>query len=518
MEFRYLESDEIPKLSWCGCLEKGNDEVFVVHGNGVETTDRCFHEGVWSGQFADHAIDQAIMMSGSGARVFKDDVLFVTPSHLGEKIYTAQRGSLFYAANSLTCLFAALGEKPSIDEPDYHFRVLESYRRGNSVECIDLKTDSGNSIQIRNTANFYVGRDLQIRVTPKPVSPFPKNFDIYIESLREVSARLIANATDVQRKQSFIPLTTVSVGYDSTAVAALAVSLGYSDALCIQSTLEDGRSVAERLGMNVMTIDREAFMRKKCNSSEFYVLGLGHASVFSEVESELSGRLLLTGYYGDSIWSLNREIFEGAEISSMPTPEGISHAEFRLRVGYCTMALASFGAEHGVQIQAVSRSREMRAWQTRPRSYSRPIPRRMVEAQGVPRGFFGQVKKATGHVFISDSMSPSLKREFRNFLAQIPETLLEDRRSLAARAGGFGIKLAYFVLSKVPRRFVQFHRSIQRWRYVARTHWLWASKELYAYHWAIEKNIPRYHAVRKKLDDLLCKPCKQTPSHKEARD
>ena len=497
----YIESLEIPRGSWCGRLRQNSEQFVVVHGCDVETTNRSFHEGVWSGDFAEHAIAEAVMMSGSGACVMEHGILFVTPSHFCERIYTARRGATFYASNSLVFLLAALGEKPDLTEPDYHFQFLESHRRSQAVEYVDLRTNSGDSIQIRTDANFMVGSDLQVRTIPKPAPPIPKTFEIYHKSIQETLGTLLANAIDAKRKRSYCPISTVSSGYDSAAVATLAVSLGFVDAICFVSEQEDGRPIAKRLGMNIMSIDKEKQGIPRTENSEFFVLGMGHAANYGPLESLIAGRLMLTGYYGGYIWDPECEVFRGSEMPSIAITEGTSLIEFRLRVGFCLLPVPAFGIKHAATIQALSKSEAMRPWRTRPKKYSRPIPRRIVESAGVPRELFGQSKLATGHFRPGEALGPGLKREFESFCKQIPIDLDAQQRSWMRRGKSLAIKLLYSASRVVPRGCHDFHRGMQRLRFGRLTHWGQFRRRLYLYHWALERNLTTYQSGA----DLLSK-------------
>jgi hypothetical protein len=66
-------------------------------------------------------------------------------------------------------------------------------------------------------------------------------------------------------------------------------------------------------------------------------------------------------------------------------------------------------------ITAISLSPEMQPWSVAS-DYDRPIPRRIVEAAGVPRPLFGQRKRAQVR-FYGDPRSPVLRTQFREYLA-----------------------------------------------------------------------------------------------------
>src|SRR5690606_32543664 len=72
---------------------------------------------------------------------------------------------------------------------------------------------------------------------------------------------------------------------------------------------------------------------------------------------------------------------------------GLGLTEIRLEAGFIHAAIQFLYARSLPDLVAISNSLEMRPWRTF-NDYDKPIVRRIVESEGVPRHLFGQRKKA----------------------------------------------------------------------------------------------------------------------------
>ena len=70
--------------------------------------------------------------------------------------------------------------------------------------------------------------------------------------------------------------------------------------------------------------------------------------------------------------------------------------EFRLYRGVFHCPVPFWGMRHLRELWEITASEAMQSWAV-PGDYDRPIPRRIVEEAGVPRGAFGRRKKNTSH-------------------------------------------------------------------------------------------------------------------------
>ncbi len=129
-------------------------------------------------------------------------------------------------------------------------------------------------------------------------------------------------------------------------------------------------------------------------------------------EDDLPAKMLVTGTWGDSIWGLGSDVPSGLPVRVL---FGKSLTEFRLRVGFAHLPLPFIGGRFAESAKGLSRQPEMRRYSVGG-DYDRPIPRRIVEEAGVPRGAFAQRKLATSPLLkdydrlFADSMTVVMRR------------------------------------------------------------------------------------------------------------
>ncbi len=207
------------------------------------------------------------------------------------------------------------------------------------------------------------------------------------------------NAADSRRKSPLSTLSTLSSGYDSACGTVIAHSLGCKEALSIEKAskfsieIDDtGRNIAESLGMKHHIIDGSAYLSKDYNYEAEFISGhpTGEDIALASAEPMLVDRLLIVGHHGDKVWSpglTNALDFKRGDAS------GGSLHEFALRIGMVVLPLPFIGAQWQPKINQISESSEMKPWSIGGH-YNRPIPRRLIEEAGIPRGSFAQEKKA----------------------------------------------------------------------------------------------------------------------------
>jgi hypothetical protein len=259
------------------------------------------------------------------------------------------------------------------------------------------------------------------------------------ESFADYRARLSAAlASAMANAPRFRAVAMISSGYDSASMATLARELGCLRAVTIpvgkpvrgsDSVRDSGETVGRMLGMQVAAYDRLAYMtRDDLPEAEFLSSGMSAEDVvFSGMEPSLRRSLLVSGFYGDSMWWSHipsRPLFWRLEQA------GASLGEFRLRVGFVHAALAWFGASERASVRAITVSNEMRPW-VLGMFNDRPIPRRILEEAGIPRGSFADAKRATSASIHSDgprALSAATVRSLRDFAAAEGRTLAFHRR------------------------------------------------------------------------------------------
>jgi hypothetical protein len=250
---------------------------------------------------------------------------------------------------------------------------------------------------------------------------------------------------------------------------------------------DSGEGIARARNMDIKVYRRLAYMdRDDLIEADFLASGMtGEDVILSSAEDELRHRLLLTGYFGDGMWWLHRP---KRTLMWRLEQAGMSHSEFRLRVGYVHVPLPWFGAPQMLSAERISQSDEMRPW-VLGMDNDRPIPRRILEEAGIPRGTFADAKRA-----------PSAQIHTRGPDALAPAT----RASLARFAALEGKSIEF-----QPHSFARWRRGAMK--VAKRLHWqglrTWAERPRRRYQrhqpeignlilrWAVEQVKPRYRAV-----------------------
>jgi len=490
MRFSFRHIDRWPPLAWLARCLKGSDTCQVQHGDRVEIRRDWFCEAVWPDEFENGGFDRTDLVAGSGARIRDDRVIFVSSGNTVDRLLWLDTPNEAFVSNSLACLIAASGVL--IDESYPHFyedfssimKGLHQYKRTISTNAGDI------GIQIFDNIEWN-GRTLATRIKELQPRDFG-NFSNYEAFLLHNLGELSRNISSAGRQHKYRFLATISAGYDSPSVAALAKRVGCTEALCIDRDRfgeeEKGDVVARSLGMQTTVIPRDSW--RELDGAEIPFLaadGDAESVPLATAHSRLEGAVLLTGYHGDKMWAkhtkdLSDNIVRGDH-------GGLSLTEFRLWAGFIHCPITFWGVRQIRDLNRISNSDEMRPWDVG-EDYSRPIPRRIVEGAGVPRGLFGTAKRASavGH---TEALSPHSLEAYKAWLGR--------RRMVWIRRGRIPPLLSdrYEDLSQSVRHTV--HECLKRlpvlWR-LAADDALESPSHLrrYVFAWALSILIERYRA------------------------
>jgi hypothetical protein len=422
IELSYRLNDNWPPGAWIAHGRRGSAEVEVTHGSGVLVSSDWFGEIVWAGPFADADFDLTDIVFGSGGRLRDGGLTFVSSATTVDRLQALERGSDFWVSNSLACLFAATGAMPDRRYLNYarDFRTithgLKGHRRSIPTTAEPVRLVYFNNLRWDASRLAEVAK-------PNPHRDF-SSFPQYRAFVDEALAKLAANMGDATRALPYQFLGTVSSGYDSPAVAALARGHGLTEVITFTEArsgqADSGAAVAEALGLKVRAFPRDGWQRN-CNvpaSPETPFLasdGKGEDVFFRAAEPLLRGRVLITGFHGDKMWdsattALGPDIVRGDQ-------SGLSLTEYRLWAGFVHFPLAFLGVRQIRDVHALSHAPELAAWDVGG-DYTRPICRRVVEEAGVPRGAFGQEKKAASvhFYYVGNFLSEGSTRDFLAWL------------------------------------------------------------------------------------------------------
>jgi hypothetical protein len=205
-----------------------------------------------------------------------------------------------------------------------------------------------------------------------------------------------------------------------------------------------------------------------------------------EFGSYCQRKLLVTGFVGDVVWA---PYAEPTSTMARKDASGSTLGEFRLRHGFVHVPGPFIGATQHDVLLRIAKAPEMQSHRIGGH-YDRPIPRRIAEEQGVPRGSFATAKKATTIILHFASLNWS-----RHSLEDLTRF---ERRTLRER----GIALPYYIgwaartaqqgcgiLARRAAKRLGFHRLEDRIGRVTYNHPRHGNM---AFLWALDKIKVRY--------------------------
>ena len=96
---------------------RGDPVVRVWHGAWVEIGSDAFVEGAWDAPFAAGGFDRSAVLAGSGGKLTRDGVLFVSPANMYERLHSVHVDGTLFVSNSLAFALALSGSRL---DPGYH--------------------------------------------------------------------------------------------------------------------------------------------------------------------------------------------------------------------------------------------------------------------------------------------------------------------------------------------------------------------------------------------------------------
>ena len=417
------EHSGLPKLAWLAEVQPRLRAVTVTHGSAVETAAQWCVEGTWDASFNEGNFHRSENLFGSGVRIDGERLCFSSSVALVDRLFHVQWHGGLFVSNSLIQLLARTGARL---DPRHSYRT-ESFASGSGIKrypnefrVLHPKFDR---ICQEYHCNLIVEDGGVLRELRSQVRHF-QCFEEYSGALRGALDAIRDNYQSPARRHRVDAFSTTSVGYDSPAATVLGRGLGVTETFTIApisnvaaDEQDCGVRIAERLGLKVHLLSTEP---ESASSLEQYLLAASveGSEVFLDnlachIAAKCAVAVLYTGYYGGVIW--NRHTGVSANDDIVPGgASGLNLSEVRLAAGFVNLAVPFIYSRNIGDIARISSSREMRFWSTG-KDYDRPIPRRLVESAGVPRGFFGQTKRAQVR-FYSDPRNGALRDQFRNYV------------------------------------------------------------------------------------------------------
>lgn len=509
MQFEYQLVPSLPGLSWCARVRRGSDVVRVKHGSLVDTRPSFFVEGAWDGPFEEGCIGGCTMLSGSGAVLQDDGVLFAPPTNMYHWIASLRVGDDLLVSNSVVFVLAEAGDAPDIRYPYYHFRILQARRWGLRKQGWATPTRNGNQMILHHWRNLFVSPDLACSAVDRGRSAAPRTYAEFSGLLRGTLGSIFENAADTGRAMPLTPLASVSTGYDANAGAAVAASLGCEEAITFRGSTDEhgtdsGLDVGVHMGLRVTEYDLQGYMQRPGMIDAEFAASCTPPQTTNLVvaDQQLPGKLLLSGRPGDAGWGVDQLYnFPDLAVPDTNTTAGACHTEFRLRVGFATFDVPCITMPHRPTLQQIGTSEEMRPWSV-PGDYNRPLPRRLVEEAGVPRELFGQVKRAGGS---GGAMTAESAADYEAFLAsaEVPQWFRDHgfshwrefpRRCLSvlylwSRSPRLGESMTIYK-ALVPFTLLTDRKRGSMVNDMLHPHYM------YTFHWAFERLKDRYEVAR----------------------
>jgi len=427
----FLEIPELPKLAWLASIDKTTMELKIYHGSSVECGEKWMVEGVWDGEFNEGNFHKSENFFGSGVRIENDSVYFVSSTALDDRLlYCFYKGRVL-VSNSLVLLLGWTGARL---DPYHHYNESWSIESGifqyerkfhilhPEIECF---------FQVYHANLVYEGGDIrtEIRSSLHEIA----SFEDYYSMLRSILNRIGENIRSSSRNILLKSFTTLSSGYDSTAVASLVKDIGVSTCFTSKysssnipkwisktAAIDAGNRIAEKLNLHTIYLEPKS----KISEDELYFLAPAWAqfgtifhSMASYIEKHYDAAVLFFGHHGDVLWDVNVN-HSLINDSIMPLDLGGNNfSEIRLKSGIIQISVPYIMARNIDAIHKISQSDEMAPWRLN-NAYDRPIPRRIAEEAGIPREYFGQRNKAVAEYY-NMPQNKKLRREFFQYTVEL---------------------------------------------------------------------------------------------------
>ena len=378
-------------------------------------------------------------------------VVFSTPNHLQESIYSIYCSEKLCISNSIPFLLVFTNNELDVNYYGYEYD-LNSIFYG-IKRCSNNLIIKGSSISMHRYCNLNVSVDLSCHEIKKENTVKFSSFPDYESNLLKILDKIIKNASDSARKCQYKLVTTISRGYDASAASALVHDLGCNIALTFSAPekyLHDsGVDVARCLGYAyVIEGNGSAYMNNKdLWEAESAASGdVGCLVAFNTFEKEYENSILFLGLKGDSIWgkdesNANRNFdFIKMSIAAEQNPEHY------LRNNTIAISVPLILGQEWETIYKISNSEEMEPFSVGG-DYDRPIPRRIVEERGVPRSYFGFKKQGAGFTY---RFQPTLRSLRSKMSATSYNSLILYKKSLKRRFVKYFIHSCKYYWSNYP--------------------------------------------------------------------
>jgi hypothetical protein len=503
MQFTVTRIPGLPALAWAAEI-RSDLSISAICGAAVETDDCGLIAGAWTGDFCERRIAEAPTSIGTALRVRENDILAHCGTAGSATIFVSRAAGRLVVSNSLSFALAKADDRLDVTNP-YYFNDLCTFFYGADRYRHTLRTERGRLSFFYSSMS--VGRGRRIVRATLAHGRVTGDFRSYRAYLVDETTKLFANAADPKRRQRFLPLATVSSGYDSTACAVIAHEAGCREGITFGESIESphrpddsGHDLGTRIGLEMSEYGTFAHrQRNDLSEIEFVASGFTSGQVFlSNAGSALAGRLIVSGLGGDWVWDPTHGRRRKQHVPFFIG--GYSEVEMLLRAPALSLALAMIGIRRMDDLDRLSISPAMKVWSIGG-DYDRPIPRRIVEEAGISRGDFAVVKRRVGTDFFGlTRRAPDLGIYFSKHSIDVFEAWLARERPMRrARlvrhrliADTIGRLLwsgkLHRTLTRVGLRWPPLPHRLLRYKVPI-------TKNCYVFNWAVSCQTERYRTI-----------------------
>lgn len=435
----------------------------VLHGCRVEYAENWVFEGTWAGEFGKADFDREVpVIIGTGIRLRGNTVSFVCSTSPLDRLFYVDRKKELLVSNSLACLLSV--SKLRLD-PDFPYsKALSRYINNHRHNSRNLPTLEGDEIRVLIYDKLVCSKGALELERISTEDNFT-SFEEYERFLHAGISAIRANLQDEERRFKVAPVVTISKGYDSAASTVIAKPLGIRSALTISHVglhkyHDSGQEIAEELGIPVKSIiSRSSAYR----DYDLVWAGLGESHDLNmtlfDYPDDLT--LLVVGTHGDVVWQkgLKQKFIDSHHFLDRDgDTSGCGLTEWRLHKGIFLACIPCIGASKLDYLKQINDSSAMDPWRIGG-DYDRPIPRRLLEQQGVRRGTFGIKKMATipGYRMLYPN-DPAQLNDLERFLKQHGKRLPRKFGKLKEPVQILRLKLSDFARK---RKLVKLNRYVR---------------------------------------------------------
>jgi len=240
-------------------------------------------EGAWDGNFSSGDFHRTENFFGSGIRIDGEHIYFVPSSALVDHLFYCIDRERLVVSNSLIVLLGFTGAALD-DTHDYYnesvsiIKGIKEYKKEFAV--IHPEIEQFYQVFYENIIVTKDGISFELKNGLHEITSYGQYYDL----LCSILSRIKDNYEDPERTIRLSAFSTLSSGYDSTAVTCLAKQLGLETCFTVKKSAswmqwsskystDDGTLAAQQLTLNVIYVDNSP---SSISEDELYFLSTNY--------------------------------------------------------------------------------------------------------------------------------------------------------------------------------------------------------------------------------------------------